>query len=380
MRIIVAPDSFKGSLKSPAAAAAMAAGCRAAAPHAEVRLLPVGDGGEGTLEALVSATGGRYETHRVTGPLGDPVEARLGLLGDGRTVFVEMAEASGLSRVPAGRLAPREATTRGTGELLQAALGTGRPRVLLGIGGSATTDGGAGLLQALGARLRDASGRDLPPGGGALAQLANLDLSGLAWPSGVELIAACDVTNPLTGPTGAAAVYGPQKGATPADVAALDAALARFADLAADVLGRDLHATPGAGAAGGLGFGLLAFLGARLERGAPLVLDAIGFDTAVAGADLVLTGEGRLDHQTLSFGKTLAEVAGRARRAGVPAIAMAGSLEPGLEGYHDLGLSAVASIIPRPMSLEEAMRDAARLVEDGARRVVEAFACGRPGA
>jgi glycerate kinase len=373
MRVVVAPDSFKGSLKSPQVAEAMAAGVRAAAPGAEVTLLPVGDGGEGTLEALVAATHGSWETHRVMGPLGEPVEARLGLLGDGETVFVEMAEASGLSRVPPGRLSPREATTYGTGELLLAALRTGRPRVLVGIGGSATSDGGAGLLQALGARLLNGAGRELARGGGALAHLERIDLSGLKWPADRTLTVACDVTNPLTGPTGAAAVYGPQKGATPADVLALDAALARFAQVTFDTLGRDLHAQPGAGAAGGLGFALLAYLNARLERGADLVLDAAGFDRMVAGADLVLTGEGRIDLQTTAYGKTLAAIGRRAQAPGVPVLALGGSLGADLTGYRETGITGVGAITPGPMTLEEAMGQAPRLIREAAQRLVEVF-------
>lgn len=376
MRVLVAPDSFKGSLKSPEVARAMAAGARAAAADVETVLLPVGDGGEGTLEALVTATGGTYESHAVTGPLGDPLTARLGLLGDGQTVFVEMAEASGLSRVPPHRRDPLRAGTYGTGELLRAALATGRPRLLIGIGGSATTDGGAGALQALGARLLDADGRDLPPGGAALSRLARLDLSALQLPRGLEVLVACDVTNPLTGPEGAAAVYGPQKGASSEDIVLLDAALAHYARIGERNLGRTVQQAPGAGAAGGLGFALIAFLGGRLERGVRLVLDAVRFDAHLREADVVLTGEGRIDRQTTAFGKTLTGLGERARRAGVPVLALAGALSDDVGDYRAAGLAGLGAIVPRPMPLEEAMAQAAPLVEAAARRMIEVFHAG----
>lgn len=377
LKIVIAPDSFKGSLKSPEVARAMAAGARAAVPDAEVVVLPVGDGGEGTLDALVTATRGSFKTHTVTGPLGEPVAARLGLLGDGETVFVEMAEASGLSLVPTAERDPHRATTYGTGELIRAAFATGRKRLLVGIGGSATNDGGAGALQALGIRLLDASGQDLPPGGAPLQHLASIELEGFRVPDGIDIVAACDVTNPLTGPEGASAIYGPQKGASPQDVAILDAALAHYAVISAAKLGKQWHDAPGAGAAGGLGFALLAFLGARLERGVQLVLDAVQFETQLEGADLVLTGEGRIDRQTTQYGKTLTGIGERAQRLGVPVLALAGSVSADLGDYRKAGLCGVASVVPRPMTLEEAMRDGALLVEDASRRMVEVFVAGR---
>jgi glycerate kinase len=375
MRVIVAPDSFKGSLKSPAVARAMARGVRAAAPEAEIVELPVGDGGEGTLEALVAATGGTFETHRVTGPQGEPANARLGLLGDGKTVFLEMAEASGLSLVPRERLNPLRATTRGTGELLRHALASGRERVLVGIGGSATNDAGAGALQALGVRLLDPGGHDLPPGGAALCELETVDLRGLRLP-GAEIVVACDVTNPLTGPHGASAVYGPQKGATGEDIRLLDRCLERFADVTAAKVGKDCRDLPGAGAAGGLGFALMAYCGARLERGVRLVLDTLRFDEHLRGADLVVTGEGRIDRQTTAYGKTLTGIGERAAAAGVPVLALAGSLGDDLGDYRAAGISAVASVVRGPMTLEDSMAGAELLVEDAARRLVEVFLAG----
>jgi len=378
VRILIAPDSLKGSLASPEVAAAMAAGVRAALPDAEVVPLPVGDGGEGSLAALVAATGARTVTRRVTGPVGDPVEAAIALLPDGETAFIEMAQASGLSRVAPECRRVREATTYGTGELIAAALASGARRILIGIGGSATNDGGAGMLTALGARLLDADGRELPPGGAALLRLARIDLGGWRVPADREFIVACDVTNPLTGPEGASAIYGPQKGATPEDVALLDAALERFADVAAGLLGRDLRNTPGAGAAGGLGFALVAFLGARLERGVDLLLDAIRFDDHLAGAELVLTGEGRFDHQTLPFYKTIAGVARRCQRAGVPVIAIVGGILGEIGDYRAAGIVGIMPIVPRPMSLDEAMRDAALLTTDATRRALELYLAGMP--
>lgn len=377
LKIVIAPDSFKGSLKSPEVARAMAAGVRAALPDAVIVELPVGDGGEGTLDALVTATGGSFENHVVTGPLGEPVTARLGLLGDGETVFVEMAEASGLSLVPAAERDPYRATTYGTGELIRAALAIGRKRLLIGIGGSATNDGGAGALQALGVRLLDQEGRELPAGGTPLRQLATIDLGNFQIPDGLEIIAACDVTNPLTGPEGASAIYGPQKGAAPAGIADLDAALAHYADISAAKLGKQWKDAPGAGAAGGLGFALLAFLGARLERGVQLVLDAVQFESHLKDADLVLTGEGRIDRQTTAYGKTLTGIGERARRAGVPVLALAGSVSDDLGDYRQAGICGVASVIPRPMALEDAMRTGAALVEDASRRMIEVFVAGR---
>lgn len=377
MKIVVAPDSFKGSLKSPEVARAMAAGVRRALPDAAIVELPVGDGGEGTLDALVAATGGDFERHTVVGPLGEPVTARLGLLGDGETVFVEMAEASGLSLVPVSRRDPLRATTYGTGELIRAALKTGRKRLLIGIGGSATNDGGAGALQALGVRLLDGAGTELPPGGAALENLASLDCSGFQSPAGVEVMVACDVTNPLLGVEGASAIYGPQKGASPADISRLDRALAHFAVRVAQNLGKDWKEAPGAGAAGGLGFALLAFLGARLERGVSLVLNAVRIDDALEGADLVLTGEGRIDRQTTAYGKTLTGIGERARNAGVPVLALAGSLGEDLGDYRSAGIGGVATVVPGPMALEAAMSGAAVLVEDASRRLVEVFEAGR---
>ena len=376
MRIVVAPDSFKGSLSALAVAEAMERGVRSVFPDASVARVPIADGGEGTVEALVAATGGRLESRRVTGPLGEPVEARWGVLGDGRTAVVEMAAASGLTLVPRERRDPRVTTTRGTGELVRAALDAGLRRVVVGLGGSATNDGGAGLARALGIRFLDDAGRDLPEGGAALARLARVDLAGQdARIAAAEVVVACDVDNPLTGPRGASAVYGPQKGATPAMVAELDAALERYARVAREATGRDVAGLPGAGAAGGLGAGLLFFTPARLRPGVEIVLEMTGFDALVRGADLVLTGEGRTDFQT-AMGKAPVGVAAAAKRHGVPVVCLSGGLGPGADEVLARGIDALAVAVPGPMGLEEAVARARELVEAGAARACRLVALG----
>lgn len=374
MRIIIAPDSFKGSLAAAEAAAAMAVGVRRAHPDAQVALLPLADGGEGTTEALVLATGGRCESLQVMGPLGEPVQAVWGRLGlDGETAIVEMAAAAGLPLVPPDRRDPRRTTTWGAGELLRQAIRQGAKRIIVGLGGSATNDGGAGAMQALGVRFRDAAGRPLPEPitGGDLARLARVDASALpALFAGVEVVIASDVTSPLLGPNGASAVYGPQKGADAAMAAELDAALAQYAAVLRRDLGRDVADLPGAGAAGGMGAGLMAFLDARMHSGVDLVLDAARFEEQAAGADWLLTGEGRIDAQTLS-GKTISGVLRRCRPLGLPSIAFGGSVDDAAgERLAADGLRAAFPIVPGPMSLEDAMRDAGMLLTQAVARVV----------
>jgi glycerate kinase len=362
-RVVVAPDSFKGSLSAVEAANAMERGVVSALPGASVEKVPIADGGEGTVEAMVMATGGRFERRVVRGPLGEPVEARWGVLGDGRSAVVEMAAASGLPLVPAGRRDPRITSTHGTGELVRAALDAGFRRIVLGIGGSATNDGGTGMARALGVRFLDAAGEPLPEGGAALAGLARIDLSGIdPRLPGLELLVACDVDNPLTGPRGASAVYGPQKGATPAMVAELDRALENLSRVARAATGRDVADRPGAGAAGGLGAGLLFFTPARLLPGVDLVLEAARFDERVRGAHLVLTGEGRTDQQT-AMGKAPIGVARAARRHGVPVRLVSGSLGPGAEAVLAHGIERIAGAAPPGMPVEEAMARAAELLE-----------------
>lgn len=319
-RVLIAADKFKGSLTAVQVAAHVEAGLRKGAPGVTVTSVPVADGGDGTVDAAV-AGGFERRTVRVTGPLGEPVDASYALL-DG-TAVVEMAEASGLRHLPPGIFAPLTATTYGTGELLRAALDAGARSIVLGVGGSATNDGGAGMLSALGARLLDAEGVPVAPGGAALAALATADLSGLdPRLADTEVVLASDVDNPLLGPKGAAAVYGPQKGASEAEVAALDAALGRYVA----VLGAaDAAEAPGAGAAGGIGFGALVGLGASFRAGIDVMLDVLGFEAALDGIDLVITGEGSLDEQTL-HGKAPVGVAQAARARGIDVVAVCGRL------------------------------------------------------
>ncbi|MFF9127773.1 glycerate kinase [Streptomyces sp. NPDC014889] len=357
-RVLVAADKFKGSLTAVQVAERVTAGLRRVAPDVEVEALPVADGGDGTVDAAVAAGFERREV-RVAGPLGDAVTASFALR-DG-TAVIEMAEASGLQRLPAGVFAPLTASTYGSGELLRAALDAGARTIVFGVGGSATTDGGAGMLSALGARFLDADGQPIPPGGGGLAELARADLSGLdPRLAGVELVLASDVDNPLTGPKGAPAVYGPQKGASAEDVAALDAALAHFAKVlegAGEVGSRaaEYAASPGAGAAGGIGFGAM-LLGARFRAGIEVMLDVLGFAPALERASLVITGEGSLDEQTL-HGKAPAGVAAAARAAGKDVVAVCGRLALAPEVLSGAG-------IRRAYALTEVEPDVARCIAD----------------
>ena len=377
MRVVIAPDKFKGSLTALEAAEAMARGLSRVDPSAEIDRVPMADGGEGTVVALVAATGGSYRTVTVTGPLGDPVVASFGLLGDGRTAVLEMASASGLWLVPPALRDPLRATTRGTGQLLLAALEAGARRVIVGIGGSATNDGGAGLGQALGFRLLDTHGRELEPGGGELDRLARIERTDQVAVLGSATIAvACDVTNPLCGPQGASAVYGPQKGATPEMVERLDRNLGHFADIVArdlDVAVRDI---PGSGAAGGLGGGLVAFAGGRLEGGVNLVIEAVNLRERLHAADLCLTGEGALDGQS-AFGKTAVGVARLAHSLRCPTLAIAGSIGPGAEAVLEQGVDAYFSICPGPVHIDEAIEKASELLENATAQAVRAFLAGR---
>jgi len=376
VRIVIAPDSFKGSLTAAQAAEAMARGAARVFPEAEIQTVPMADGGEGTVEALVAGTGGRIEKRTVTGPLGQPVEAHFGLLGDGKTAVIEMAAASGLLLVPKEKRDPRITTTYGTGELIRAALDLGVERIVVGIGGSATNDGGAGMVQALGGKLLKADGTPVGFGGAALLELDRIDLTGLdPRLKAVELLVACDVDNPLTGPRGASAVYGPQKGATPEMVELLDRALTHLADVVQRDLGQDRRNEPGAGAAGGLGFGLMSFLGARLRPGIEVVMEAVGIDRILAGATLVLTGEGRTDGQTLA-GKVPLGVARRAAAHGVPAVVISGAVTADADALLSHNIAALVSIVSGPMSLEEAMANAGELLERASAHVLRLVRVG----
>ena len=368
-RVVIAPQSFKGSADAVAVAAAIARGFRRVRPDAQLDELPLADGGEGTVAALVRATNGKLRGTRVHDPLLREIDAQWGILGDGTTAVVEMAAASGLTLLRESERDPRITSTRGTGELILAAAASGAHRIVIGIGGSATNDGGAGMARALGYRFLDREGRDLPEGGAALAQLHHLE--GQTDPRLIRpaIEVACDVRNPLLGPEGASAIYGPQKGATPQMVAELDAALARYADVIENFVGRNVRDVPGAGAAGGLGAGLLAFLDARLRSGAELVLDATKFLSRIAGADLVITGEGRVDAQS-AYGKLTQAVTRAARDAGVRAVMIVGGTAPGYEALLSQGVEVIEVSTPDGMALPDAMREAVPLIEDAAARLV----------
>lgn len=377
MLVVVAPDSYKGSVSAIEVANAMERGVNRVFAEARVRKIPIADGGEGTVEALVASTGGTLNAVEVSGPLGDPVRAQWGVLGDDRTAVIEMAAASGLPLVARERLDPRHASSYGTGELIRAALDAGLRRIIIGIGGSATNDGGAGMAQALGVRFLDTMGQELAPGGAALAALASIDLSGIdPRLADSELIVACDVDNPLCGPRGASAVFGPQKGATPDMVAELDAALARFAVMAQHGTGRDVATQPGAGAAGGLGAGLLFFTPARLQPGVGIVLETVGFAEIVRTADFVITGEGRTDFQT-AFGKAPVGVARVAKSFGVPVFCLSGGLGQGADDVLAQGIDAVLSICDRPLTLEECMREGSVLIGNAAERLCRIIKAAR---
>ena len=371
VRVVVAPDKFEGTLTAKEAARALAAGWRRADRSAELEEVPVADGGSGTLDTLVDALGGRRERVRVTGPMGDPVEADFGLAetADGTIAVVEMARASGIGLVSEGRRNPMLASTRGTGELIAAACRHGPRRVLVCIGGSATNDGGAGMAQALGIRLLDERGDELPPGGGALRQLARIDTSAMdPAVRGTEVVVACDVDNPLTGPRGASAVYGPQKGATPKQVRILDEALGHLAAVFHRDLGLDVRDVPGAGAAGGLGAGLVTFLGARLRPGFDLVASVLGLERRFERADVVVTGEGSYDAQS-ERGKAPAGVLRMAQEHGCRTVLVAGQVDasapPADLVYSLADRAGLEAALARPAELlEEAAAEAAAAVRE----------------
>ena len=339
-------------------------------PGAETVQIPVADGGDGTLDALVRSTGGQFFTSRVTGPLREPVSAMWGVMGDGQTVVIEMARASGLALVPLRRRDPRTTTTFGTGELIKNALEKGYRKIIVGMGGSATNDGGAGMAQALGVRFLDSNGNELAYGGAALSRLSKIDTSSLQL--GVmeaSITAASDVTNLLCGPQGASRVYGPQKGATAEVIGELDKALARYAQVIKRGLGVDVKDIPGSGAAGGLGAGLIAFLDAQVKPGIDLVSDALNLDSYMEGADLVVTGEGRVDGSTV-YDKAPVGVARRARSMGIPVIIIAGSLGPGYEGVYQHGIGGVVPVLDRPMKFEESLKRTYELLRNASERTM----------
>ena len=376
MKIVVAPDSFKESLSAPEVAAAIARGIALAAPHAHIHCVPMADGGEGTVQAVLAATRGERRSSPALNALGEPVDAQWALLSDG-TAVIEMATAGGLEQIPRARRDPLRASSAGVGQLIRAALDAGARHIVLGLGGSATNDGGAGMMQALGMALLDSAGRPLEPGGAALARLARVDAQGLdPRLSAVQFTIASDVDNPLCGAQGASAIFGPQKGATPAQVIQLDAALTRLADVFAQTLGRDDREAPGSGAAGGIGFSARTWLGAGFRPGIEVVAEIGQLAEAVRGASLVFTGEGRMDSQTLR-GKTPMGVARIAREAGVPVVAIAGSLGEGYQKLYGAGIHAAFSLAEGPCTLESACRDAARLLADRASDIMRVWLAAR---
>lgn len=375
MRVLVAPDKFKGSLSSREAAQAIERGVKRAQPDAEVVVCPLADGGEGTVEALITATGGKLVHRKVLGPLGTEIDSYFATLGsrvrgqgssaEVKGAVVEMSAASGLHLVPASARNPMLTTTFGTGQLVMAVLDKKCGLIVVGIGGSATTDGGMGMAQALGAKFLDRYDKELPLGcGRELKKVERIDASGLDGRiEGIDFLVASDVQNPLTGPDGAAHIYAPQKGATPEMVEELDEALEHYADVIKRDLGIDIRDVPGAGAAGGLGAGLIVFTGAEIKSGVALVMEAVGFSEQLARADLVITGEGKIDAQT-AYGKVVAGVGQRAKGKGIPVIAIGGQVGPDAEILKDLGLKGLYSLVKPGVTVEEAIKNAAQLLED----------------
>ncbi|VEF10949.1 glycerate kinase [Pseudomonas fluorescens] len=377
MKIVIAPDSFKDSLSAQGVAEAIALGLAQVWPDATLVKCPMADGGEGTVESILAACEGELRRTRVRGPMGAPVDAAWGWLPHNYTAIIEMAEASGLQLVPPGQRDACISSTFGTGELIRAALDAGAQRVILAIGGSATNDGGAGAMQALGVKLLDAQDQPLVPGGLALAHLARLDLSQLdPRLAQVRFDIAADVNNPLCGPHGASAIFGPQKGASPTQVQQLDQALGHFADLCAQALGKDVRDEPGSGAAGGLGFAAKAFLGAQFQAGVEVVAELVGLAQAVEGADLLITGEGRFDAQTLR-GKTPFGVARIAKQHRVPVIVIAGTLGDGYQELYEHGIDAAFALTSGPMTLEQACAEAPRLLRERATDIARLWQLAR---
>ncbi|SMG36598.1 glycerate kinase [Cedecea sp. NFIX57] len=377
MKIVIAPDSFKESLSAMQVAEAIEQGFREIYPNAEYIKLPMADGGEGTVESMVAATHGQIIPVTVTGPLGLPVEAFFGITGDGETAIIEMAAASGLHLVQPEKRNPLLTGTFGTGELILAALDRGARKIIIGIGGSATNDGGAGMMQALGVRLRDEQGNELCAGGAALAGLSEIDVSQLDTRlAQCDIMVACDVDNPLCGERGASAVFGPQKGATPEQVTQLDTALRHYGEQLEHISGKAVITVAGAGAAGGMGASLFGLLHARLQPGVEIVTDALRLADAVQGADLVITGEGRIDSQTI-YGKTPIGVARVAKRFQVPVIALAGGMTTDYGVVHQHGLDAVFSVLNRVQTLPEALERAGENINVTARNVAAVWKIGR---
>jgi len=377
MHCLIVPDSFKGSLSAVEAAQAMAGGARAVFPNTTIVELPIADGGEGTVEALLRATGGQSKQTTVAGPLGAPTAATWGLLGDGTTAVIEMAAASGITLITEQERNPLKTTTFGTGELIRAALDAGARKIILGIGGSATNDGGAGMAEALGVRFLNRAGRPIGRGGEALNSLDRIDMGGIdPGLKSVEFLAACDVENVLCGPNGASMIYGPQKGATRADAVLLDRALSHYGEAIKRLLGVDIFGLRGGGAAGGLGAGLAVFCHAKLESGIDLILDAVDFDSLAKNSNIILTGEGRIDSQT-TYGKALTGILKRAAKYSVPVLGIGGSIGGSPEQYCGTGrFAAVISLVNSGVPLEFAMNNARELIRQRAFELLDGWVHG----
>lgn len=375
MKILIASDSYKGSLDSESVAASIRKGVLRVFPDAEIKSIPIGDGGEGTVQALVNAMGGDYLYEEVHTPYGEIVKAKYGLLKNGSAV-IEMAESSGLALLHEGEKDVMKASSYGLGELIRSALDRGCRRIYIGIGGSATNDGGVGMSQALGVSFKDAKVSEVGTGARVLGEIEQIDLSGLdPRIRESEITVICDVTNPLCGPKGASYVYGPQKGASSSQIVELDRNLSHFADITEKTIGKDLRNESGAGAAGGTGFALMSFLNAKLLPGIQAIMNATNFDEKLQWADLVITGEGKIDGQSVC-GKVIDGIASRAAKYNKPVIAIAGSLDKNLVDVYNAGVSSMEASVCRPMDLDEAMRDAADMVTDAAERVLRTFRTG----
>jgi len=376
MKIVVAPNSFKGSLTAIEVSDAIEKGIREVFPEAEVIKIPMADGGDGTVECLVNATGGEILKEKVIGPLGDKVLAHYGFLGDKKTAVIEMAAASGLTLVPESKRNPLITTTYGTGQLIKAVLNQGCRKMIIGIGGSATNDGGAGMAQALGVKLLDQEGKEVGFGGGELKKIVKIDISCMDNRlSDTKVLVASDVNNPLCGPQGASKIYGPQKGATPEVIEELDKSLAFFAELIKRDLNKDIKDIPGAGAAGGLGAGLMAFLNAELRSGIEIIIEIVKIEQIIRESDLLITGEGRIDAQSV-FGKVPFGLGKMAKKYNVPVIAIVGEIGEGFSQIYEYGINSIMSIISKAISIDEAMQMSKSLLKDATERMMRIIKIG----
>lgn len=373
MRVVIAPDSFKGSLLSDSVSNAIEEGIRRVSESISIYKVPMADGGEGTVKAIISAVGGDIVYEQVTGPIGEKVNAFYGILYDGMTAVIEMAAASGLPLVPEDKRNPLLTTTYGTGELMRRSIEKGCSRLIIGIGGSATNDGGVGMLQALGAVFLDSDGVEIGTRGWQLERIESIDMSGfIKLPDNFEIIVACDVKNSLCGPEGASYVFGPQKGATPEILAYLDRGLSHFADKVKLYTNKDIKDKPGSGAAGGLGFALEAFLNAELRPGIEIIKEFTALEEKIMNSDLIITGEGKTDLQTL-FGKLPVGVAGIARKYKKTVVCLSGGLGEDTSMLYEEGITSVFSIVKSPMTLEEAMRDSYKLISEASENIIRLF-------